>query len=182
MELGHKIQCFDFLKRYGYHLIQEDSENYITYAGNNNRVIIIYSEYSKEIYCQFEDNETVKSFLLQDALEYQCINDLKGLYQISKNEDLYKGLIYISNVIEKVYLAVDISNSATFNKIYDFTVEKRNKALSDYYVKEELRKADSFFDKNDYYEAQRLYMKNMGCLSKVQLQKLKICDINMRAK
>ncbi len=81
-----------------------------------------------------------------------------------------------------MYLAVDISNSATFNKIYDFTVEKRNKALSDYYVKEELRKADSFFDKNDYYEAQRLYMKNMGCLSKVQLQKLKICDINMRAK
>ena len=60
MELAHKIQCFDFLKRYGYHLIQEDSENYITYAGNNNRVIIIYSEYSKEIYCQFEDNETVE--------------------------------------------------------------------------------------------------------------------------
>ena len=174
MELAFQNHCFDFLERYGYRFIQENSGTCITYVGNNNRVIIIYSEYSKEIYCQFEDIKKLKSFSLQEALEYICISDLKGLYQISKNEDLYKGLLYISNVIEKVYLAADISNSVTFNKIYDYSAEKRNKALNNYYVEEELRKADSLFKKNNYLEAQRLYMKNISCLSKVQLKKLKI--------
>lgn len=176
MELTLKNRCFDFLKRYGYHLIQEDSETCITYVGNNNRVIIIYSEYSKEIYCMFEDIRTLKSFSLQDALDYQCINNLKGLYQISKNEDLYKGLLYLSDVIEKVYLVVDISNNVSFNKIYDYTVKKRNKALEVYYAKEDLRKADSFWKNNNYIEAKRLYMKNIGYLSKVQSKKLEICN------
>ena len=178
MELAFENQCFDFLKRYGYHLIQEDSEYCITYAGNNN-IVIVYSEYSKEMYCQFEDIKTLKRFSLQDALDYQCINEFKGLYQISKNEDLYKGLLYISNVIEKVYLAVDISNAVFFDKIYDYSVEKRNKSLGDYYIKEELKKADSFFEKKNYSEAQRLYKKNMGYLSQVQSKKLKLCGINL---
>lgn len=179
MELALNYHCFDFLNRYGYHLIQEDSEPLVTYVGNINRVIIIYSDYSKEIYCQFEDIKTLKSFLLQDVLDYQCISDLKGLYQIPNNEELYKGLLYISNVMEKVYKIEDISNPVSFNKIYDYTVEKRNQALNEYYVKEELRKADSFWDNNNYLEAQKLYIKNIGSLTKVQLKKLKICDMNI---
>ena len=176
MELTFKNQCFDFLKRYGYQLTQEDSEYCITYVGNNNKVIVIYSEYSKELYCQFEDIRSLKSFSLQDALCYQCYNDFKGLYQISKNEDLYKGLLYLSNVIEKVYLAIDISNVAAFNNIYDYTITKRNKALEVYYAKEDIKKADSFWKNNNYIEAKRLYMKNIGYLSKVQLKKLEICN------
>ena len=179
MVLEQKNQCFDFLNRYGYHWVQENYENYIKYVGNNNIVIIMYSEYSKEIYCQFEDIKAQKSFSLQDALDYQRINDMKGIYQISKNEEIYKGLEYLANAIEKVYFLVDISNSVIFNKIYDYTVEKRNKALNDYYVKEELRKADDFWKKNSYLEAQKLYKKNIDHLSKVQLQKLKICGINI---
>lgn len=179
MELTFKNQCFDFLKRYGYQLTQEDSEYCITYVGNNNKVIVIYSEYSKELYCQFEDIRSLKSFSLQDALCYQCYNDFKGLYQISKNEDLYKGLLYLSNVIEKVYLAIDISNVAAFNNIYDYTVEKRNKALSYYYIKEELKKADSFFEKKRFFEARKLYKKNREYLSQVQLKKLLICGNNI---
>ena len=88
MEIEHENLCFDFLKRYGYHLVKEPSESCITYAGDNNRVVIIHSEYSKEIYCQFEDVKTLKRFSLQDALDYQGIIDLKGLYQISGNNEI----------------------------------------------------------------------------------------------
>ncbi len=74
MELTYRYRYFDFLKQYGYHFIYEDTDAYITYVGNN-RVVIIYSEFTKEIYCQFEDIKTLKFFLLQDALDYQHISD-----------------------------------------------------------------------------------------------------------
>lgn len=178
MRLSQENLCFDFLKQYGYHILNEDSETCITYVGTSNSVVIIYSEYSKEIYCQFEDIKTQNNFSLQDALDYQRITDLKGLYQISKKDDLYTGLRYISDVIKKVYLSVDISDSISFNKIFNYTLEKRNTALCDYYLKEELKRADTFFNEKKYYEAQKLYKKNELHLSQVQLKKLKICDNN----
>ncbi|MBQ9519694.1 MAG: hypothetical protein IJR59_07355 [Firmicutes bacterium] len=177
--LSSADQYLSFLNQYGYRSTQEESEFCTSYIGNDNKVIIIYTQYSYEIICYFEDNTTLKSFSLQDALKYCSINNLKGIYQISNNNDLKKGLIYIANVIKKVYMDADISNPHIFNAIYDYVSKEREQALNEYYIQEELKKADNYWNNNNISEAYKIYLKNIEYLSLSQIKKLYISGFNV---
>ena len=166
-------QYFEFLSVYGYRFVQDESDTNLIFSGQNNKVIIVFSEYAYEISCQFVDKQTQTGFSLQDALAYQGIDDLKGTYQIPDKNDLLKGLNYIAAVIQRVFSDLDISNLSVFEKVYNYTIEKRNQDLNEYYIKEELKKADTYWREKKYSEAIRLYQKNVEYLSRSQQKKSK---------
>ncbi len=177
----HMIEhCFDFLNNYGYSLKTDNSKCFLSFEGKNNRIDIIYSEYEHEITCQFEDKEKTKSFSLQDVLNFLNINDSNGLYQISTQNDMEKGLIYVANTLEAVFSHLNVSKTDLFDLIYESTYEKRKKELAEYYVKEELRKADDYWEKKKYDKAYELYRKNIDSLSKSQFKKMTITEHNIK--
>lgn len=175
MKLENYNHLFEFLTSYGYLPVQSNNDNCIIYEGENNKVIIEYTEYSLELSCQFEDKCSEKSFSLQDFIKYQCIEGCKGIYQLTNINDLNKGLIYIANIIKEMYLRLDISSILNFDSVYDYTLKKRKEALDEYYINLELKKADHYWKQKEFTEACKIYAKHKKQLSKSQNKRLSIC-------
>lgn len=92
---------FVFLQRYGYTCLQENYEGSVSFIGKSNQINIFFSIVEYELTCQFID-ETGNFFTLQDALGYVEIREYKGLYQISRREEIEKGILYLADVIKSL--------------------------------------------------------------------------------
>ena len=160
---------FEFLYQLGYRVLEEPFDTIVSFQGESNRIDVEFSETGYEITCQFIDN---KNFSLQDAILYMSIGEYKGLYQVSSRTEIEKGVIYLSKVIKKFFDKIDISNHLNFNKIFLFKVDRHEKALKDYYLKTDIKKAEDFWERKEYAKAQELFDKYKEFLTKSQFKKL----------
>lgn len=162
---------FEFLYQFGYRILEESSDNIVSFQGESNRLDVEFSEIGYEITCHFIDNEN-KIFSLQDAILYMPIGKYKGLYQVSSRVEIEKGVICLSKVIKILFDKIDISNHLNFDKIFLFKVETHEKALKDYYLKTDIRMAEEFWERKEYTKAQELFDKHKDFLTKSQFKKL----------
>lgn len=108
---------FEFLYQFNYRILEESSDNIVSFQGESNRLDVEFSEIGYEITCQFIDEEN-KNFSLQDAILYMSIGEYKGLYQVSNRTEIKKGVIYLSKVIKILFDKIDVSNHLNFDKIF----------------------------------------------------------------
>lgn len=162
---------FRFLQRYGYMCVQENSEDSISIVGKNNRIDILFSAVGYELTCQFVD-DAGNAFTLQDALKYVEIEEFKGLYQISRKEEIEKGIIYLADAVKSIFDKIDISNTVSYQKIFQYRLNIYKELLEDYYLKSDIKRAEEYLKNGEYSKAQELYEKHISSLSKTQIKKL----------
>lgn len=162
---------FVFLQSYGYKYMDENLKNSISFVGKNNSIELFFSLMDYEIICQITDAED-KSVTLQDVLEYLKIKEFKGIYQVSKKEEIEKGFYYLAEVLKYIFDKFDISETANFQILYQFRVDRQKKQLEDYYLSIEVDCADNYWRMGEYLKAQDLYEKHINNLSRTQLKKL----------
>lgn len=168
---------FSFLKQYGYICAEENSTNIISFVGTNNRIDIIFSAIEYELTCQFVD-EGKTAFTLQDGLGYVKIKDFKGTYQMASEKELERGVTYLADVVKKLFDKIDISETANFEKIYQYRLDMRKEMLEDYYFKIDIKKAEECWKNGEYLKAQKLFEKHISNLSKAQIKKLEYIKKN----
>lgn len=162
---------FWFLNQFGYSVSEGSNADIISFIGRNNQLDVIFSLAEYELTCQFIDGDN-QSFSLQEGLEYESIEDFKGLYQIASNDDIEKGIIYLAEAVKRLFERVDVSDPLNFQKIYQFGVETRKKLLEKYYSEIDLKKAEEYWKNKEYDKAKNLFEKNIKGLSESQLKKL----------
>ena len=165
---------FVFLQRYGYLCSYRDDEKSVSLVGKNNRIDIDFSIVGYELTCQFIDDDK-DTFSLQDALDYMDIKDVKGIYQLSRKEEIEKGIIYLANVIKRLFDRIDVSDKLNFRKIAQYRLDIHKELLESYYFKMDIKKAEEWWRKGEYSKAQELYEKHINSLSKAQIKKLEYC-------
>ena len=168
---------FEFLQMYGYKSFYESQENCVSIVGKHNRLDIYFSIVEYELTCQFVDCKGY--FTLQEALIYAEIKEFKGLYQMPRKEDLEKGLIYLSNAIKMLFNKIDVSDAENFKKIAQYRFDTHKKLLEDYYCKTDITKAEEYWKKGEYLNAQELYEKHISRLSKAQIKRLEYIRKNI---
>jgi len=162
---------FSFLQQYGYIYVRDDSEYSVSIEGKNNRIEVFFSILGYELTCQFVDN-VKNNFTLQDALEYINMKECKGIYQISNKEEIEKGIIYLADVVKNLFDIIDISNSVNFQKIFQYRFDMHKELLKNYYFKVDMKMAEEYMKKGEFFKAQKLYEQHINCLTKVQMKKL----------
>ena len=162
---------FGFLNQFGYSVSEGSNADIISFIGKNNQIDVIFSLAEYELTCQFIDGDN-QSFSLQEGLEYESIEDFKGLYQIASKDDIEKGIIYLAEAVKRLFERVDVSDPLNFQKIYQFGVETRKKLLEKYYSEIDLKKAEEYWSNKEYDKAKNLFEKNIKGLSESQLKKL----------
>ncbi len=162
---------FAFLQKYGYTCSQNDYENSVLFVGKNNRIDISFSTVGYELTCQFVD-DTKNTFTLQDALGYVGIKEFKGSYQIPRNAEIEKGIIYLVAAVKSLFEKIDISDSMNFQKIFQYRLGMHKELLEGYYYETDIKRAEEYWAKGEYCKAQELYEKHISSLSKVQMKKL----------
>lgn len=169
---------FSFLQRYGYICSQVDNENSVSLIGKNNRIDINFSVVGYELTCQFID-DAKNTFTLQDALGYVDIKEFKGVYQISRKEEIEKGIIYLADAVKRLFDKVDISDTVNFKKIAQYRLDVHKELLKDYYCKNDIKRAEECWKNGEYSKAQELYEKHISSLSKAQIKKLEYIRKNV---
>ena len=162
---------FIFLNQYGYSISKANTADIISFMGKNNQIDVVFSAIGYELTCQFVDSDN-HIFLLQDGLQYESIEEFKGLYQMASKDEIEKGVIYLAEAVKLLFQRIDVSDSLNFQKIYQFRVEMRKKLLEKYYLETDLKKAEEYWKNKEYDKAKELYEKNIEKLSKLQLKKL----------
>ncbi len=162
---------FEFLNRYGYKSYNDNSLEIVSYIGRGNRIEVVYSAIHYELTCEFID-ETGNRFGLQDALDYACVSEHKGLYQIANKNEIEIGVSYLAEIVKQLFEKIDISNSLYFQKIYLYSVEIQKAQLQNYYLQNELKRAEDYWRKKDYTNVRMLLEKNIDFLSSAQQKKL----------
>lgn len=159
-------EMFLFLKRYGYHLDENNAEN-IRFVGKHNTILILISYCSYEITCELIGNISSKSFSLQEGLSY-CGEEKKGIYQFSQKDDIEMGIREIAKHLKLFFAMVNVSNEQDFNYVYDAIIKKRSEKLKLYEINEDLKRANECWKKGLYIKAKKLYKKNESYLSELQ--------------
>lgn len=162
---------FEFLNRFGYKVCNDNSSEIVNYIGRCNRIEVVYSAFHYELTCEFID-ETGNKFGLQDALDYACVSEHKGLYQIANKNEIGIGISYLAEVVKQLFEKIDISNSLDFQKIFSYSVEIQKTQLQNYYLQNDLKRAEDYWRKKDYTNARKLLEKNIDFLSSAQKKKL----------
>ena len=162
---------FTFLNQFGYTISKECDADIVSFMGKNNRVDILFSTFSYELSCQFTNLDN-KTFSLQDGLEYESVEEIKGFYQIASEEGIEKGLHYLSEAVKILFERIDISDLVNFQKIYKFSIDKHKNLLEKYYLETDLKKAEVYWQKKEYIKAKELFEKNIDYLSASQRKKL----------
>lgn len=162
---------FSFLQQYGYICSEENSVNIVSFVGKNNQIDIIFSAIGYELTCQFVDNGK-NTFTLQDGLGYVNIKEYKGLYQIASKKRIEKGIAYLADAVKILFDKINISDATNFQKIYQYRLDMHKELLKDYYVKNEIKKAEECWKNGEYAKAQELFGKHLSSLSKAQIKKL----------
>lgn len=162
---------FAFLQRYGYICSQADNENSVSLVGKNNRIDINFSVVGYELTCQFTA-DVKNTFTLQDAIRYVDIKEFNGVYQIPRKEEIEKGIIYLADVVKRLFDKIDISDTLNFQKIAQYRLDMHKELLEDYYCKIDIKRAEECWKNGEYSKTQELYEKHISSLSKAQIKKL----------
>lgn len=68
----------------------------------------------------------------------------------------------------------NIACPENFRRVYEFKTRLHHQQLHDYYVSEEVKKADDYWKKQEYDKAKKIYEKYFDDLSNVQRMRLQI--------
>lgn len=169
---------FAFLQRYGYICSQADNENSVSLVGKNNRIDINFSVVGYELTCQFTA-DVKNTFTLQDAIRYVDIKEFNGVYQIPRKEEIEKGIIYLADVVKRLFDKIDISDTLNFQKIAQYRLDMHKELLEDYYCKIDIKRAEECWKNGEYSKTQELYEKHISSLSKAQIKKLEYIRKNV---
>lgn len=169
---------FTFLQRYGYICSQADNENSVSLVGKNNRIDINFSVVGYELTCQFTA-DVKNTFTLQDAIRYVDIKEFNGVYQIPRKEEIEKGIIYLADVVKRLFDKIDISDTLNFQKIAQYRLDMHKELLEDYYCKIDIKRAEECWKNGEYSKTQELYEKHISGLSKAQIKKLEYIRKNV---
>ncbi len=167
---------FAFLSAYDNYLFEEDSECCVRCVGTINSILFEFSQYSLEITCRLISNDTNSYAFLQEVLDYWNIEGYRGIYQLSKRQDIEKGLLYLAEVLRMLFEKKKLSNPTVFQELIKDIEYRRKELLDAYYVKEDLKLADSLLEKEEFEKAITLYRKHFDYLSEVQRKKLEIIE------
>ncbi len=168
---------FDFLKQFGYVILDDNDIDVISFRGKDNRIDITFSSVSYELTCNFVDEN--KSFSLQDGLTFLAIEDYRGFYQLANKEEFEKGICYLAKAVENLFERIDISDSLNFLKIYQYSIDTHKELLQKYYLENDLKKAEDYWKKKEYAKAKELFEKNIDYLSNSQKKKLEYITNHM---
>lgn len=172
---------FAFLQKYGYTYSRGSDENSVSFAGENNRIDIIFSTVGYELTCQFAD-DAQNTFILQDVLDFMEIKEVKGSYQIPRKEEIETGIIYLANATKNLFKKFDISDAENFQKIVEYRFSIHTQLLEDYYCKIDVQRAEKYWKNGEFSKSQELYEKHINNLSKVQKKKLEYIRKNHKGK
>lgn len=170
-------EYFSFLQQYGYICSEENSDNIVSFVGKNNQINIIFFPVGYELTCQFVDNNK-NTFMLQDGLAYLNIKEFKGLYQISSKIEIEKGIAYLADTVQILFDKINISDTTSFERIYQYRLNMHKELLEDYYLKTDIKKAEECWKNGEYAKAQELFEKHINSLSKAQIKKLEYIKKN----
>ena len=169
-------KIFNYLRTYDNYSFKEESDCCVRCVGTYYSIVFEFSQHYLEITCRFVSNDTNSFAFLQEILDCWGVTSYKGIYQLSKRQDLEKGLLYLSEVLKMLFEKKNLSNPTVFRKLIKDIELRRQELLDLYYVREDIKKADLFFDNTEFEKAVILYRKHFNHLSEVQRKKLSIIE------
>lgn len=162
---------FSFMNELGYKIQEDNNDNSFSFRKKKCKIDVLFNTIGYELTCQFSlDNGNY--FLLQDVLMYEKIENFKGVYQVGDKSNLEKGIIYLSKVVKLILYKIDLSDMNNFQKVYQFRIDMRENLLKQYYIENDLKKAEDYWNKKKYKDAQEIFERHFNSLSKSQLKKL----------
>ena len=164
-------QSFHHLLDQGFQ-IKRSSDSEITYFRNLFEISIYFDPISYEIYGVFSFPKERVSISLQDILKYFGFEEMRGIYQIPTLDKMKIGVDYIYNVVDTIISKFITNENTLLKEIFNENEKNRIQMLENYYLNNDLNKADQLWNTKEYQKSKELYEKHIMDLSETQLKKL----------
>ena len=159
------------MEEMGFHLLK-DEPYHVEYIRDELIVIIFLDNHSYEVGVYFSLNNSSDRVSLHIALEYFGFDEFNSLYQLHSLDNVSIGFDYMLNPIREIITHLGKAYGSKMMDIMQWSEDARKKRLDDYYIDNDMKKAERYWKEKEYRKAKALYLKNKESLSGTQMKKL----------